>query len=59
MDQIDGAIKFSSPGGNELDAILVEPVPVTRDNLSVVVDAGWIDQETLCQGVADGPAPCN
>ena len=32
---------------------------VTADNLTVVVDAGWIDQETLCQGVTGGPAPCN
>jgi len=25
----------------------------------VVVDAGWISKETLCQGVSGGPAPCN
>ena len=24
-----------------------------------VVDAGWISKEDLCQGVTDGPAPCN
>jgi D-xylose transport system substrate-binding protein len=32
---------------------------VTQDNLSTVVDAGWIPLETLCQGVEGGPAPCN
>ena len=29
------------------------------ENLDVIVDAGWISQEELCQGVSDGPAPCN
>ena len=29
-------------------------IPITQDNLDVVLDAGWIDQETLCQGVEAG-----
>ena len=35
-------------------SILLEPIPITQDNLDVVLDAGWIDQETLCQGVEAG-----
>jgi D-xylose transport system substrate-binding protein len=42
-----------------MNATLLAPVPVTAENLSVVVDAGWIPQDVLCQGVTDGPAPCN
>jgi hypothetical protein len=35
-------------------------VPITKDNLTTVVDAGWISKEDLCQGVSEnGPAPCN
>ncbi|NBN90700.1 MAG: D-xylose ABC transporter substrate-binding protein, partial [Actinobacteria bacterium] len=30
------------------------PKPITQDNLSEVVDAGWTDAETLCQGVTAG-----
>lgn len=56
---VDGAVKFTTPGGNEMDAVFLKPVPVTADNLSVVVDAGWITKDALCQGVEDGPAPCN
>jgi len=59
MADVEGAVKWTSPSGTELNAIFLEPVPVTQDNLSVVVDAGWIPLETLCQGVSGGPAPCN
>lgn len=53
------AVKFTTPGGHEMDSVFLAPVPVTKDNLPVVVDAGWISQEALCQGVQNGPAPCN
>ena len=59
MGDIEGAAAWTSPAGTEMTARFLEPVPVTADNLTVVVDAGWIDQETLCQGVTGGPAPCN
>lgn len=59
MADIEGAERWTSPAGTELWAMFLEPVPITADNLSVVVDAGWISQEALCQGVSDGPAPCN
>ncbi|MAM61561.1 D-xylose ABC transporter substrate-binding protein [Maritimibacter sp. UBA3975] len=59
MSDIEGANEWTSPSGTTLWAEFLEPVPVTADNLSVVVDAGWIEQDALCQGVTDGPAPCN
>lgn len=59
MDSIEGAGKWTSPSGTELTARFLAPIPVTRDNLSVVVDAGWITKDALCQGVSGGPAPCN
>jgi D-xylose transport system substrate-binding protein len=42
-----------------MNTVFLAPLPITKDNLSVVVDAGWITQEALCQGVTAGPAPCN
>ncbi len=59
LADVEGAEQWTSPAGTELSARFLEPIPVTADNLNVVVDAGWIDQETLCQGVENGPAPCN
>ena len=59
-DAIPNVTKFTTPGGNEVNAVFLAPIPVTKDNLSAVVDAGWISKETLCQGVpAGGPAPCS
>ncbi|NAZ36147.1 D-xylose ABC transporter substrate-binding protein [Rubellimicrobium sp. CFH 75288] len=59
MAEVEGAQTWTSPAGTEMTAILLEPVPITRDNLNVVVEAGWITQEALCQGVQGGPPPCN
>ncbi|WP_420023227.1 D-xylose ABC transporter substrate-binding protein [Cereibacter azotoformans] len=59
MEEVEGAQKWSSPKGTEMNAVFLEPIAITRDNLSVVVDAGWIGQDALCQGVSNGPAPCN
>ncbi len=56
---VDGAVSWTSPGGTEMTSVFLAPVPITKDNLSVVVDAGWIPLEDLCQGVENGPAPCN
>ena len=56
---VEGAISWTSPGGTEMNSVFLAPVPITKDNLSVVVDAGWIPLEDLCQGVENGPAPCN
>ncbi|MCX7560603.1 D-xylose ABC transporter substrate-binding protein [Sulfitobacter sp. F26204] len=59
LTSIDGHVVWESPAGTKLTAKFLAPVPVTKDNLTVVTDAGWIDQDKLCQGVSDGPAPCN
>lgn len=59
MGDVDGAAEWTSPSGTTMTAKFLAPVPVTQENLSVVVDAGWITQEALCQGVSGGPAPCN
>ncbi|PTE23755.1 D-xylose ABC transporter substrate-binding protein [Cereibacter changlensis JA139] len=58
-EEIANATKFTTPGGNEMNSVFLTPIPVTKENLSLVVDAGWITKEALCQGVTGGPAPCN
>jgi D-xylose transport system substrate-binding protein len=30
------------------------PIPITRENLDVVIDAGWIRRDEVCQGVKPG-----
>jgi len=59
MADIAGAVHWTSPTGTKMIARFLAPVPITKANLSVVVDAGWISKADLCQGVTNGPAPCN
>jgi D-xylose transport system substrate-binding protein len=40
-----------------LDSRFLKPVPITRDNLDVVVKAGWIKKDALCKGVAGDKVP--
>ena len=51
---LPGTKPFTSPGNNELTSIILDPTPVTQENLQVVLDAGVIDQATLCAGVTAG-----
>ncbi|MEL6167819.1 MAG: D-xylose ABC transporter substrate-binding protein [Pseudomonadota bacterium] len=59
MSDIENTVQFDTPGGNTMTAAFLAPVPITRTNLNAVVEAGWITQEALCQGVTAGPIPCN
>ena len=55
MDQIPNAVKWADgPSNVEMNAVFLAPVPITRDNLNVVIDAGWVSKEVVCQGVAAG-----
>jgi D-xylose transport system substrate-binding protein len=55
--KVTGTAPFTSPGGNTITSILLQPQPITKDNLNVVLDAGWITKDKLCQGVPAGKAP--
>jgi len=61
LDQVAGATKFSGgPKGVEMNAVFLAPVAITKDNLNVVIDAGWVSKDVVCQGVAAGKvAACN
>lgn len=54
LADIPDVIEFESPGGNTMISILLDPNPITLDNLQEVLDAEVISQEDLCQGVAAG-----
>lgn len=58
--KIEGATKFSDgPKGRTMDAVLLKPVPIRWDNLNLVIDAGWVGKDVVCQGVTKNvPAAC-
>jgi len=54
MNAVSGAQAWTSPAGKTINAVFLAPVPVTRDNLNAVVDAGWIEKAAVCKGVKAG-----
>jgi D-xylose transport system substrate-binding protein len=54
ITKVSGTHPFSSPGGNQLTSILLNPNPITKANLNAVLDAGWITKDVLCKGVPAG-----
>ncbi len=55
MDAIEGAEQFDGgPKGLSMTSVFLEPIPITKDNLDTVIDAGWVPKETVCQGVEPG-----
>jgi D-xylose transport system substrate-binding protein len=55
MSEVPGAVKFTGgPKKIPMNALLLTPVPITKDNLDIVTDAGWIKKDEVCQGVKPG-----
>jgi len=51
-----GTVDFSTPGGNTVKSLTLQPTPVTAENLNAPLEGNWIDLATLCNGVtADMP----
>jgi D-xylose transport system substrate-binding protein len=59
---VDGlsAKAFTTPNGTSVQSFILQPTPLTADNLQVAIDAGQITKEDLCKGVdaATAPAAC-
>jgi D-xylose transport system substrate-binding protein len=59
MADIDGAIKWSGGAkGVEMNAILLDPTPITKDNISAVIDSGHIAKDKVCEGAMAGVDGC-
>ena len=46
-----------TPGGNTVKSFILQPQPVTQDNLNLIVEGGWLTQDELCAQAADGRNP--
>ena len=51
---------FETPGGNTVKSFILQPTPLTAENLHLAIEGGQITKEDLCKGVdaATGPAAC-
>jgi D-xylose transport system substrate-binding protein len=58
ISDIPGSTKFKGGAkGVEITSQFLTPQAITKDNLNVVLDAGWISKAELCQGVKPGAVP--
>ena len=56
LNEIAGVQTWSEgPKKQAMTAVFLKPVPITRDNLNLVVDSGWVAKDVVCQGVPKGP----
>ncbi len=59
LADVEGAVKWSGgEKGVEMDAIFLAPTPITKDNINVVIDAGHIAKDKVCEGAMDGVTGC-
>jgi D-xylose transport system substrate-binding protein len=51
---------FTTPGGSTVSSFILQPTPLTADNLQLAIDGGQITKADLCKGVdaATAPAAC-
>ena len=57
MGDIPDSVMFDGgPKGVNMHSLFLTPVPITIDNLDVVIDAGWITKDEVCKGVKPGMA---
>jgi len=45
---------FKTPGGNTVSSFILNPTPITKDNLDAVISSGWVTKDQVCTGVAAG-----
>ena len=50
---------FETPDGTTVKSFILQPTPITAENLNLVIDGGWITKEKLCEKVTENaPAAC-
>ena len=59
LADIDGAVKWSGgANGVEMNAIFLDPTPITKDTLHLAIDAGHISKAQACEGAMPDVAAC-
>lgn len=54
LSKVTGVVAQKTSGGLDSFGLALNPVPITKDNLQVVLDANWITKDKLCKDVTPG-----
>ena len=57
ISKLKGTTLYSPPGHNQIPSLLLAPQAIAKDNLNVVVDAGWTTRDDLCANIDPSKAP--
>ncbi len=59
MDAVPGAVKWSGGAkGVEMNAIFLQPTPITKDTINLAIEAGHIAKDKACEGAMAGVKGC-
>lgn len=59
MGEVPGVVQWADgPNKVAMNAVFLAPVAITKDNLNMVIDAGWVKKDVVCQGVKADVAAC-
>ncbi|MFZ1341917.1 D-xylose ABC transporter substrate-binding protein [Thiothrix eikelboomii] len=59
MGEVPNVVQWADgPNKVAMNAVFLAPVAITKDNLNVVIDAGWVKKDVVCQGVKADVAAC-
>ena len=50
ISQVEGAVASTSTGGLDTYSVLLDPLPITRDNLQDALDLEWLTVERALRG---------
>jgi D-xylose transport system substrate-binding protein len=57
ISKLKGTTPSSFASNDQMTSILLTPQAITKDNLNVVVDAGWATKDDVCAKIAPSKAP--
>jgi D-xylose transport system substrate-binding protein len=56
--EIPDSVRWNGgPRGESVDALLLRPIPITRESLDRVIEAGWAPRERVCRNTQASPPP--
>ncbi|NBR54182.1 MAG: D-xylose ABC transporter substrate-binding protein, partial [Rhodobacteraceae bacterium] len=59
MADVEGAVQWNGgANGVMMSAIFLAPTPISKDNINVVIDAGHIAKDKVCEGAMAGVVGC-
>ena len=59
LADVEGAVQWNGgANGVMMSAIFLAPTPISKDNINVVIDAGHIAKDKVCEGAMAGVAGC-